>query len=124
MPALSAMLIKTTISINIAQEELYMSDSNKKQEYLNNITIFFNNYSNKNISSIKIQTAKDPATKLTSQDSASQHNVGLLKNEHKQLLSAQAIKGNRQAGESTSKLLFLIAISEVMLIYISQTKYH
>jgi hypothetical protein len=124
IPALSAKLIETTVSTNIAQEELCISDSDKEQECLNDTAIFFNNYSNKDVSSIEIQTAEDPATKLTSQDSASQHNTGLLKDKRKQLLSAQAIKGNYQAGESTSKLLFLLAISKVILIYISQTKYY
>jgi hypothetical protein len=66
--ALLAMLIKTTVSTNIAQEELCISDSDKEQEYLNNTTIFLNNHSNKDISSAKMQIAKDPTTKLTSQD--------------------------------------------------------
>jgi hypothetical protein len=99
------MLIETTASTNIAQEELCMSDSDKEQEYLNNAAIFLNNYSNEDISSTEIQTAEDPATKLTSQDPASQYNTGL-------------------SGKSTSKLLSLLAISKVILIYISQTKYH
>ena len=87
MPALSAMLIKTTASTNIAQEELCISDSDKEQKYLNNTAIFLNNYSNKVVSSTEIQTADDPATKPTSQDSAFQYNTDL-------------------SGESTSKLLF------------------
>ena len=62
IPALSAMLIKTTASTNIAQEELCVSDSDKEQECLNNTAIFFNNYSNKGVSSTEIQTADDPAT--------------------------------------------------------------
>jgi hypothetical protein len=104
MPAPSAILIETTVS-TIAQEELYVSDSDKEQEYLNDAAIFLNNYSNKDVSSTEIQTAEDPAAKLTSQDSASQYNTGL-------------------SDESTSKLLFLLAISKVMLIYISQTRYY
>jgi hypothetical protein len=95
MPAPSATLIETTASTNIAQEELCVSDSDKEQEYLND----------EDVSSAEMQTAEDPVTKLTSQDSASQYNAG-------------------PSGESTSKLLFLLAMSEVMLIYISQTKYH
>jgi hypothetical protein len=82
-----------------------VSDSDKEQEYLNNAAIFLNNHSNKNISSTKMQTAEDYTTKLTSQDSASQHNTSL-------------------SGESASKLLFLLATSKFMLIYINQTKYH
>jgi hypothetical protein len=62
-----------------------------------------------------MRTAEDPATKLTSQDSASQHNAGPLKGKRKQLPSAQAIKGNHQAGEGNSKLLFLLAMSEQKL---------
>jgi hypothetical protein len=105
IPAPSATLIETTASTNIAQEELCISDSDKEQEYLNNAAIFLNNHSNKDVSSSEMQTAEDPVAKLTSQDSASQYNAG-------------------PSGESTSKLLFLLAISKVMLIYISQTKYH
>ena len=71
MPVLSAMPIKTTVFTNIAQEELCMSDSNKKQKYLNNTAIFLNNHSNKDISSTEMQIADNPATKPTSQDSAS-----------------------------------------------------
>jgi hypothetical protein len=95
MPAPSAMLIETTVSTNIAQEELCVSDSDKEQEYLND----------EDVSSAEIQTAEDPATKLTSQDSASQYNAGL-------------------PGESTSKLLFPLTIGEAMLTYISQNKYY
>ena len=71
MLALSATLIETTASTNIAQEELCVSDSDKEQECLNNVVIFLNNYSNKDASSVEMQTAEDPTTKLTSQDSAS-----------------------------------------------------
>jgi hypothetical protein len=105
MPAPSATLVETTASTNIAQEELCVSDSDKEQECLNDAAIFLNNHSNEDASSTEMQTADDPATKPTSQDSASQHNAD-------------------PSGESTSKLLFLLAMSEVMLIYISQTEYH
>ena len=105
MPAPPATLIEKTASTNIAQEELCISDADKEQEYLNNAAIFLNNHSNEDASSAETQTAEGPATKLKSQDSASQYNAS-------------------PSGKSTNKLLFLLAIIEVMLIYISQTKYH
>jgi hypothetical protein len=59
IPAPSATLIETTASTNIAQEELCVSDSDKEQEYLNDVAIFLNNHSNEDTSSVEMQTAED-----------------------------------------------------------------